>query len=361
MKKIIVLLCVLSLFTISIGGCACTNANDSIVTSVFPVESSLENPPTYQKQTDITTPWWKQVKSSYNKRWSKMMMEHQESIYLISSVGLMKKEAGSEDLICLVENPSMTGLCYEADTLYYSTQLNDIYAFDLISGQHQLICSHELLTDFESYNSNSYDDFTVYQNHLYVFIDGITVVSVDLKTQIPQMFCTDVNSGVFLHQFFWYTDHAERTFSVYQKDLNDGQVRIICGDGQTTDSHGKKEMYDKLVVAQDQLYYTKRFPAKLYRYQPNGPDELIDGLENDTSGIILWLYSDGNRLYYAISQEKDQFLIFEYDPETDKTLLLKTLDSIHPSTYLQIFKNRLFYAVENEVVLESIELETNKT
>lgn len=187
------------------------------------------------------------------------------------------------------------------------------------------------------------DDFYIYQNRIYIQYTGISLLQYNMENGRTTVFAEDYSSGAFLGDKFYYIDHAQRTFSIYEQDINTGEISLLRGDG-ITHFEGGNNMVDQVAVVEGELYYTTRLPCKVYRFESSGEDPLLADFSDDDNLSLLYLSEGNGKLYYRHDEEETQ-KFYEYDTATQgNTLLAQVEETAHVRSYI-VFNQMLLYSV----------------
>lgn len=280
---------------------------------------------------------WQQTIKPMRFGYSSPVIEHEGLVYFITSYGIETVSDHNTNL--LIENPSITGLYLNDQSIYYSVDSKEIYKMHLDGSEVQLVWNY---ADIDHYDEgNSIWDFTIYQDVLYIF-DSLMLRSYNLITEQDRIIVNDVDSFGLSDSKLFYVDHAEKTFTIYQQDPMSQQRSIARGNGEWIGSEDEKNRYDGVVAFNNSLFYTTRFPASLYKFDENGNDLLITTMiENENNQPeFIYLSVNEDKLYYAGEVERK---LYEYDTETGSSEVIVEIDDFSPQLTFNVINNTVFY------------------
>lgn len=130
---------------------------------------------------------------------------------------------------------------------------------------------------------------------------------------------------IYNHQLY-FIDHANRTFTIYQMDLQTLETKILLGTGRTAVKETGDTLYSNILFVGDHLYYTTRIPDGLYRYVNGEKDVLIHGGESEYSLCEYELFEYSQKLCYILRSSDKVYHCMQYDPETGSISELATFE-----------------------------------
>ena len=222
------------------------------------------------------------------------MVDYNGYLYYVSYGSVYKH--GSDGNFLVIDNGTIRCITAENGCLFYLTNDNELYKTDFNGNAPALVWSYdECGLDVMSFGIRS---IHAHRDVIYIIYDVICVMAYDLKTGNTVDFAEDVSTAAFAGGYMYYTDHAQRTFSIFRKNLETGETELFRGDGETFEN-SKEIMYDEVMSVGDEVYYTMRFPVSLYRLSPDGDDELLFTGEDNMSTCFV----SGSDIFFALSDE----------------------------------------------------------
>ncbi len=171
------------------------------------------------------------------------------------------------------------------------------------TNQQELLVSHEQF--------NGLNDMKIYNNNVFV-CDAIELYLISTTDLKPIVLHNDVAQYDIYGENVYYIDHAERTFTIYKKNIITQKTEKILGGGvYSEDKNLTNTLYSKFVLTENgNFVFTQRLPYKLCEYVDgtvrvieNSTDSLDDGHIYEESVM----YYDG-LIYYVKIENKQQIL-----------------------------------------------------
>ena len=154
------------------------------------------------------------------------------------------------------------------------------------------------LFDITEYDNTRLDieilDYQIIEEKIY-FASGWYFFCYDLEKK--EIYDFHITGGIEVFEIkkekLYYIDHSERTFTIYELDLNSLQKRIIIGNGISEPTNG---ICFDFLWHMEQLYYLQRRPHGLYCWQENDSTLLVHG-------TISAFFAKNNQLYYVKDEQ----------------------------------------------------------
>lgn len=140
-------------------------------------------------------------------------------------------------------------------------------------------------------NAQNIGSFKVDENKLYIKF-AISVYSFDMISGKLKLLSDDVYKFEIVNEYMYYIDHAQRTFTIYKKNLNDMKTEILLGNGI---SEPENNFYDDFIFVKGNMYYSTHIPNGIYLYN-NGRSTIISNKEHESIVTILEYKGD---IYYV--------------------------------------------------------------
>lgn len=255
------------------------------------------------------------------------VVEDNGVFYYVSEAGLYKYDS-SKNANTLLTSGSYSGLYYKDGLVYYHTT-DEILQYDTDTNNISCVWSlDETHIKSELYSDDEICDFMFHGNYIYIWNTGISCYRVNLTTKEAENFLDDVSNCVFSDTHCYYIDHAEKTFSLYEKDLKTLETKLIVGEGvykpqNTAISH--------VYILDGELYYHERVSEAIYKYNPNGEDEKIVANNMYSPELLHW--QSNGYLCYA-NDENGKYNIYRIDEAGDSQLLLTENSNAHNGDHI---------------------------
>ncbi len=285
----------------------------------------------------------------------KGLIENGENIFYISKDGIVKYNKRQNEKRLFVESKFIDSFCISEGLVYYCENGTIIYSVDLDGKNLRIMAELSAVEDLMIEKSLAH--FEVYKDFIYIKSAGTSLIRFCMSTEEAESFAEDVAEYAFLGQNFFYIDHAEKSFSIYRKNLDTKQTDLIRGDGISKrnilpENFAKYEWFDNVIVLNEKLYYTMRGPAKLFRLEPDGKDVLIEDFSIAKDAEFLTVAVNGNTLYYVLESGPLAGHLFAYDTESGDQKEIAVYGDINYTRGIRIVDNYVFYnsTVDNSIV-----------
>lgn len=248
---------------------------------------------------------------SIDQKWN--AFEDNENWYYFDN-GLYKLNKES-NIKTLIRQEKYFGNYYLYDEwIYYVTSDDEIYF--KICRINKNGGNYSVLFDaypFAQYEGEPIHEVAVFENNLFVQM-SFSLYCHDIITE--ETIEIDGNAREFeivVNKLYYLSD-----FSIYEMDIKTKEVKILLGTGKIHEPDEETERYSNFIFIEDEMYYYKRFPYGLYRYQ-NGKNKLISDSENINE---YSLFEHDMKLYY-VQQFNEEYKLMQYNPadESIKELL----------------------------------------
>ena len=279
------------------------------------------------------------------------MTQDDQNFYYTAKEGIVKVDKKTNTAFLLYPREGVSLVNYNKGKLYFNDSSNDrlIKSID-ISGKGEKVVwnmdDHKNLKQISKVYGIA--EFQIYNDEFYIWTNGITVIRYNPVTNKTEAFLDDVGILKFSENYAYYIDHAQRTFSIYRKNLKTGETILLRGDGKTKERYEEPSvpLYDNLVFVGNQLYYTTRLPYTLRKYDENGPDPILARTQDRFFGS---LEPSKDALYYVTATEKENIsLLWKLDVASGNSMQIKQLVGFSPFDDMKIVDGRIFYYSSTE-------------
>lgn len=323
------------------AGCTRTASGGDVFSSNTNAESSIQGSP----MDDENKPWYQKVNILYNlpDQWTTLAVETDDFIYYISKTGINKFTKTDNTDEQLVFDDTIEGLSKYGEHIFYHN-LDEIKCIDITDDKISDVWNWSKVSEeFREEYIPEICGFWFYQDYLYVMDSYISAIRVDLKTGQTEDFLRDFSSITFIGNNCFYTEHAGRTFSVYEMNINTKEVKLLLGDGKyDPSSESDKLFYDTVRAIGENLYYTMRHDDEgTYLYNPDGDDIFLMPADY----VSLAPYYTSDYFYYSVNIDS-QYELYEYSLK-EKTNRLIATNNEHFRSLLITDSHILFRPYEN--------------
>jgi hypothetical protein len=282
----------------------------------------------------------------YGGGWGCHISESETDIIFISDAGIVRRaKHGLEQRLIVpnVEGSRIDTMEINGDRIYYGAffknlHTSKVFSANLDGGAVELLFDGALYEDFEwreldppSWGLKFIDGLHYSNGRLYINSTTSSFV-YDIQAKAISGFVSDINSAGFLGDRFYYVNHAEKTFSIYEKNLSTGKTELVRGDGvgkrHSVIHNGDTPWFDRVYVIDGKMYYTTRMPAQLYQYSPGGEDILIADFSENSKPNIFEVAAGRQKLYYVFGTDA-----YEYDLQSGATTKLATIKDMVTDGY----------------------------
>jgi len=173
-----------------------------------------------------------------------------------------------------------------------------------------LLCACSEQNDFVGLDGST-SNFYVRNEMLYFLRDNdLTAMRYNTSDRKLTVIADDIASAAFSGDSIYFIEHSSRSFSIYKQSLDTGEKQLIRGGGVSEPSPGAL-ICDNVISVQNELFYTTRYPARLYRYDEQ--DILIAEFP-DSDGSLRGFHTDGRILYCTYRKEGARYIsMYLYD------------------------------------------------
>lgn len=279
------------------------------------------------------------------------VVEDNGVFYYVSESGFYKYDS-AKNANTLLNSGSYYGLYYKDGLVYYHTT-DEILQYDTDTNNISCFWSLDEMSDeSDVYTGGGIDDFLFHGNYLYIWNTGISCYRINLTTKEAENFLDDVSSCVFSDTHCYYIDHAEKTFSLYEKDLKTLETKLIAGEGVYKPQN---IAISHVYMLNGELYYHERVSEAIYKYNPNGEDEKI--VSNNMYSPELLHWQSNGYLCFA-NDENGKYNIYRTDAVGEPQLLLTEESGAHNGGHI-VTDSAIFcvprYDSEDKVSVEFVE------
>ena len=279
------------------------------------------------------------------------VVEDNGTFYYTADSGIYKYDI-STNQNCLITLGCCSGLWYMDGIVYYHTQ-NEILQYDTKTYKISRFWGlDEIPNGSNVYIDDGICDFLFNGSYLYIWNSGTSCFRVNLITKEAEDFLDDVSNCVFSDTHCYYIDHAERTFSIYEKDLKTLEAKLIAGEGVYKPQN---TIISHVYMLNGELYYHERVSEAIYKCVLDGEDEKI--VENNIFSPEDLCWQSEGYLCFA-NDENGKYNIYRTDAVGEPQLLLTEESGAHNGVHF-VTDSAIFcvprYDNEDKVSVKSID------
>ena len=309
------------------------------------------------------TEWEKDIKPVMHwmrNHWNYKFKKYGDYIFYISSRGIIKRNEITGESSCIVYDDCIDVMLIKDNNIYYSDYVLDndriaaekgkIFSVDLNGNNKRLLCDVSEFVSDDNLITRQFlniDSFYIYGDDIYIK-SSIELYKYNMNTKEVSVSIDDIYDLVFIEDKIYYIDHALKSFSIYEYDMHTNEKKLILGDGQGKRGGTAKidaELFDGVFLLDNELYYTRRIPYQLYKYNADGEDILIAEIP-DNKYDVFSVYAGDDKIYYRIGND-----FYEYTPENKETKKLIAVEKITSndgnSEFIVVNDTLIYYEDEN--------------
>jgi hypothetical protein len=274
--------------------------------------------------------------------------EDNNYIYNCTKAGINKidKKNGKSKLIS--KQVDAGDLVLSGKYLYFLTEYGDnkgIFRVDTNGNSYSQVFDGKQIANVEGIGSFKADgnigSFKVDGNKLYIK-SVISLFSFDMISGKLKLLSDDVEEFEIVNEYLYYIDHAEKTFTIYKKNLNDMKTEILLGNGI---SKPGKNYYDEFLFLKGNMYYSTHIPNGIHIYN-NGKSTTISNKEHE---YILALLEYRGDMYYVINGTDKKNKLMKYNAKNNSSSQVAELKGYGESYGLRIVNGYAYYSTaDNE-------------
>lgn len=335
--------------------CLLTSCSNAPITSSNSSVSNHED--VSENSSPIENKFWADELIGGDIYQSSPIINYNGEIFYTTENAIKKFDKEKQKSILLVEMDGINAL-YSAENVIYFSRESEIYRYSPQDQTTTMILNKD---NWEKNTYVSFHDFIVCQDVILIN-NALTLDIFDLNSQELYHFLPDVDEFALIDDTIFFVDHGEKSFSIYKKSLNsspDEPPILVRGNGKSLryeESVEDNTMFDGVIEMNNQLYYTKRVPAGVFKYNESGDDELIDAISDQTKEDFLFLVTskDDTNLYYIGPENR----LYKYDSITQQITLVCELplpDNEFVISF-QIIDGIVFYTVQSDNTIRYYQL-----
>lgn len=225
------------------------------------------------------------------------------SICLTNS-SIYKQKVNTNDKIFLVSNSQeiINMLLYEQNIYYLviNNECFEIFSVNVETASRKSVFKSNL---YKSMQGEIFHSWDLYKNKIYIQT-GFKFFEYDLKKQKLTLIHNDVGIYDFHEDCLYYIEHASRTFTIYEMNLNTKKVNIVLGKGiyEPDKTESGLLISNFLITDNGDIIYIQRKPVYGLYKLTNGESTLIDNDESINEYFLS--YSDGYVYYEYLEENK---------------------------------------------------------
>lgn len=224
-------------------------------------------------------------------RYTATIIENEEYVFFADFDGIHKYSKSDESVALIYKGKEIDNLLYYNGNLFFVVDRKKLCRIDIYGD------NYELLFPLDDYYLSQLVDYTIFNDEVY-FLNTHCLFSLNINTkEITEYLETSVEMLQVYGENIYYSNHAERTFTIYQYSLNEGIVTVI--DGEDVEEPNQNICLDFCIINDDLIYRVKE------------PDEIrIKNLKDGTQTVYI-----DEEIYFSSFTFEEGIVCVNYDVE----------------------------------------------
>jgi hypothetical protein len=295
--------------------------------------------------------------------------EDENYIYycLNNSINKIDKANGEIKILSVQPDINSLSLVYYKDYLYFVTYNKGkgdtnckVFKMNVNSGEYFKVFDIQQIPDFRSdyfIRSLLVIEDTIYMDY------GEQVCSYNMNTKEVKQLADDVEKFDVVGEDLYYIDHAERTFTIYKKNLKTMKTQIVLGEGISEPKDIVQ--YRDFIFIQNEMYYETLSPTGLETEIPEGLFAYNNGKpviisSKDSLGINSLIEYKGELYYIDATYDKEGKIIARLNNKNGFKIA-EINNYYFGASRPKIINDYLYYkSKENENEIRSLRLDLQK-
>jgi hypothetical protein len=268
--------------------------------------------------------------------------EDDDYIYYCAKDGMYRldKKSKKDELFLKQENSRQ--LLLDGDFIYFTlneAEEKQICRVDKRGNNFMKVFSGKLNT-----KGAFIGDFFIGGNKLIIgTAPGYPAYSYDMTSKEMKQITDDVSFFQLHKGYLYYNDHAEKTFTIYRKNLNESKAEIVLGQG--VNKPESNVYYNFIFLGEDMFYSAYKTTGKygLYCYS-NGKSSTINDQYN---GRIYDLSEYKGNIYYSVDTESKDKNFMKYDIASKTESQIGVLMDYRKGSPIKIINGFAYYYISD--------------
>ena len=256
------------------------------------------------------------------------IVENDEAVYWARTDSIYRQDKTGNTAKRIYEGSHPDNLLLSGDALFFL----DASGKMLFSVQTDGEDARTVLDITEYDNSMYISDYQIENDSVY-FLWQNTLYSYSInEKQFESLENINIDRFQIVGEFMYYIDHAPRTFTVYQMNLNTGETSILAGYGQESprDNVCKDFLRDK-----DRLLCVQTHPNRFYLWENHNSVTL-------STGRVTNFYIAQGILYY-VDFDDESSTLYAYDFEQNERTAVAILKQFDKSRGFSVIDGAVYY------------------
>ena len=315
------------------------NNKSTISNTETSLNKTKENKTYLEKKTNLDKP--------INRKFNNLsVFEDNNYIYYCSKEGITKMNKINGESQLILQQTNVGQLFPYENYMYFVKTDEDVKVFRIDKdGNNNL-----QVFDIKQTNNKDIGDIRqimVVGDKLYLNCSSY-IYSYDMKTKKLQLLVDDADKFAVVKDNIYYIDHAQRTFTIYKKNLKSMKTNVLLGDGK---SYPESNIYSDFIFIGDKIYYVTRNPNGLY-YNNNGKRVCIS--DKDSGPIEALMEYNGDIYYLEFANNSDPKFI-KFNTRNNTTSQVALLKDISLSQGVKIVNGYVYYE-RTDYVIEGVHI-----
>lgn len=247
--------------------------------------------------------------------WSKSIDENKQFIFILTEENkILKVDKETQRSIVIINNENepeedIFFLRATEENLYYQVNDTEIYQYNLANGKITKIFESERVVD-------TIFGMQIYNNNMYLYMSGLVVCELDLKTKEKKELIENAGSAAFYDNKLFFIEKGGDKY-IYCLNLKNNKIEIA------RELKNKMKYVNLFVYGNRLCYVLNGKKRQIYAYSLNGQDKLLISLkENQVWNVYNrspYVYSYENDTLYYVYEEDDISYLCAYTGQKGAT------------------------------------------
>ena len=273
-----------------------------------------------------------------SRRYTATITENQNYIFWADNEGLHKYNKKTKETYLLLSTVNIDFLLIHCDKLYYVENEEKLCRIDFDA---KLV---ETIFELDKNYMSQIQDYTVSDGKVF-FLNTHTLFYYDISSKsINELKSTTVEALQVVGDDIYFTDHGERTNTIYIYSMRDHSCRALLGDGKCTPA---EKAYIDFRIVNDTVYYTQAIPSGTYAMPLDGESKIIrDGR------VVFACDSSVSKGVYYMSYSTDESHLYFHDNNGNEFVACFSMMELNLSTGVSVVDGYAYYNSGVERVLD---------
>ncbi len=262
-------------------------------------------------------------------RYTATITENEECIFWADAEGLHKKNKETKEVSLLLAGKNINYLSVYGDFLYYVVDEKELYRININ------IKSEESIFKLNENYMCQIQDYAVVDEKVF-FLNTHTLFYYDISSKsVTELKNITVETLQVVGNDIYFTDHAERTNTVYVYSTADNSCRAVLGNGKYTPD---EKAYMDFRIVNGNIYYAQAMPSGTYMMPLDGEEKII--ADGRATFICDAPMSEG---VYYMSYGLDESHLYFRDKNENEVPACFSMRELNPATGVAVVDGYVYY------------------